>query len=81
MRWRKGCGLSSFRFFDASKIPAEIDLDETKDRKVMARKGICRRTAEGMELCIAAARENRPTQFSAASANVLLRLKRASKGK
>ena len=66
--------------FDASKIPAEIDLDETKNRKVMTRKGIYRQTAEGLEICFGCINEPRPTEFEASSVQLLLRLKRAKQG-
>ncbi len=78
-RFTKERRYKPFRF-DASKFPAEIDLDETRDRKLVTRRGIYRQTAEGMELCIAAVGESRPTEFRATSANVLLRLKRAKQG-
>lgn len=78
-RFTKERRYRPFRF-NASKVPAEIDLDETRDRKIVTRKGIYRQTAEGMELCLGPAGEDRPTQFEATSSNVLLRLKRAKQG-
>jgi uncharacterized protein (TIGR03067 family) len=62
--------------FDATKSPAEIDLDQRVNREIVTRKGIYRQTDGGLELCICLNGRKRPKTFQADIDTVLLRLKR-----
>jgi uncharacterized protein (TIGR03067 family) len=66
---------ATFRI-DATKSPAQIDLEEKEDNNVIARKGIYRFTDDGLELCIGSRISSRPDEFKAGSFALLFRLKR-----
>ena len=66
---------ATFRI-DATKTPAQIDLEEKEGNTVIIRKGIYRITGDGLELCIGSRISSRPKEFKASSLAILFRLKR-----
>ena len=59
---------------DATKTPAQIDIQEKKGKDVSLSSGIYRLKGNELELCIG--QSSRPTEFKASTGTALFRLKR-----